>query len=169
MINMDHQQPIAAGFWVRAWADFIDSLLLDIASIIMELIALVLIFGFQIRFIDFFQILGTFNLATFLENFNPIFLQLGLILSRGVISFVYFSWFTYKFQTTIGKRCFNVYVVSSSGDVQGLTLQQSVVRYLSYGLSYLLGGVGFMMVVFHPEKRALHDLISRTRCVIKVR
>ena len=167
MTHLECQQPISAGFWIRGCADFIDSLLLDIVSIVVELLALVLIFGFQIRFIGFFQILGTFNLAAFLENFNPIFLQLGFVLCRGVISFAYFSWFTFKFQTTIGKKCFNVYVVSSQIDEQRLTLYQSIVRYFSYGLSYLIGGFGFIMVLFHPEKRALHDILSRTRCVIR--
>ena len=170
MVEQESQnvQPLQfAGFWIRIFADCIDSLILDLLTVVVELLALVLIFGVQTRFINFFQILGTFNFATFLENFNPMFLQAGLVICRGILSFVYFSMLTYQYQTTLGKKWLGIYVVSLRSPEGELSFEQSVVRYLSYGLSYLTFGLGFVMAAFHPEKRALHDLIAGTRSVIR--
>ena len=156
-----------AGFWIRVFADFIDSLILDVTSIVVEVLALILIFGFKTRFVHFFQTLGTFDFATFLGSFDPSFLQWSLVICRGVLSFVYFSMLTYQYQTTLGKKYFGIYVVSDHSSTGELSFWQSVARYFSYGLSYLVAGLGFLMVGFHPEKRALHDLISGTRSVLR--
>ena len=74
----------------------------------------------------------------------------------------------HKYGTTIGKRMLNVYIVSAA-DKQRITLKQSVVRYSSYLVSYLPFCAGYIMAAFHPEKRALHDLIAGTVAIVKPR
>lgn len=132
-----------AGFWVRAIADMVDSLLLDVAAFV-------------------FAFLGQKVLA------GPYGFQISFVIGRGLFSLLYYSWLTYRFGTTVGKRLLRIYVVSFEG-FGPITLRQSILRCCSYLLSYLPFGGGFIMVAFHPQKRGLHDLFADTISIVKPR
>ena len=52
-----------------------------------------------------------------------------------------------------------------SADGSPLSVRQALVRTLAFPLSILLFGIGFLMIPFQREHRALHDLIAGTSSV----
>lgn len=177
-----------AGFWVRLLAYLFDSLLLWVFCWGVEEVILSFIYG--IAWIlhrsigDFFlndlqwiflkeasfpeSAVSHFlpALLSFEEAFHPIFLQV-----LDAIVYLFFTIFLsvyvqYWCGTTPGKRIFRIYVVNEK-DYGSLSLRQSWVRFFSYGLSYLPFATGFLMVISHPKKRGLHDLIARTVSVVR--
>lgn len=151
-----------AGFWIRAVADFIDSILLDVVSGILWLMLLGMIYWIEL-------LLGSPAVTkeiSFFEVLNPVMLQVLFFSIRGGLTLSYFGWGTYRYGTSLGKQFFKIYVVQYES-LKKVSLRQSVIRCFGYLLSYIPFGAGFLMVAFHPEKRALHDLISGTVSVIK--
>ena len=63
-------------------------------------------------------------------------------------------------QTTIGKRIFNLCVERTDGSKIGFL--RSVGRALAYILSYSFLFVGFLMIAFSKDKRGLHDSMCDT-------
>jgi uncharacterized RDD family membrane protein YckC len=147
-----------AGFWRRALADGVDSLLLTFLSWV--LLALVLAVFYALRFFAEAAELR----PPFWDAFDPWMIQ---VLNWGIyfsLSFPYYVYGHFKYQTTLGKRALGVFVQSVQGKGE-LTLAQSISRYLAYFVSSLPLGAGFFMAAFHPQKRALHDLLSGTFCI----
>ncbi len=153
---MEHT-PKYAGFWIRFVGEILDSILLSIASWLLEFGLLYPCYWVW----AFFQARSGVTVPPFSEVFNAFFLQIvntGLYL---VISFPYYVWGHYKYGTTLGKKPLKIYVVSAKDD-QPITLKQSILRYFGYGASYIILMTGFLMAAFHPRKQALHDLIAGT-------
>jgi uncharacterized RDD family membrane protein YckC len=61
---------------------------------------------------------------------------------------------------TPGMALFGLEVVRPEGST--ITPASAVVRALVFPLSVLLFGLGFVGILIHPQRRALHDLIART-------
>jgi uncharacterized RDD family membrane protein YckC len=59
-----------------------------------------------------------------------------------------------------------IYVVDAKS-FKPITLKQSVLRCMGYVVSGLPFLCGYLMAAFHPEKKALHDLIGGTVSIIK--
>ncbi|MEK6705039.1 MAG: RDD family protein [Bdellovibrionota bacterium] len=151
-----------AGFWLRFLANVIDSILLNIASWIIELMILGAIYWLKV-------IAGSaVPVASFFEVVDALMIQIINVGIYLAITTPYYVVGQHKYSTTIGKRMLNVYVVSAA-DKQRITLKQSVARYCSYLLSYLPFCAGYIMAAFHPEKRALHDIITGTVVIVKPR
>lgn len=74
------------------------------------------------------------------------------------------SWLTSG--STPGKKLLGLSVVRVT-DGNTVTLTQALVRWMMYLLSFASFGVGFLMVLFHPRKLGLHDILSRTQVVKK--
>jgi uncharacterized RDD family membrane protein YckC len=75
----------------------------------------------------------------------------------------YFVLMTYFTGTTAGKFMLNLRVISADGNKMtffNVVYRETIGRYLS-GL--LL--IGYAIIVFHPQKRALHDILGNTRVV----
>lgn len=84
----------------------------------------------------------------------------GLVVS----SFTYL-WASYAvFGKTVGKAVVGLRVVSSDGRV-AMAPRQSLIRVLSYPLSFVFLGVGLLGVVFNPQRQAWHDRLARTAVV----
>lgn len=149
-----------AGFWVRAVADLIDSLILDLIASMMIFLVLGAVYWIQILFLA--ERGG--NTPAFSDFFNPFWIQVELVVLRMIISFFYYSWITFWWGTTPGKLIFKIKVVKAK-DLSAITLKQSIIRCLGYVLSYIPFGTGFLMVAFQPEKRGLHDFIAGTICI----
>jgi uncharacterized RDD family membrane protein YckC len=152
-----------AGFWIRLVADIVDSILLDVSTCLVALMGLGLTYWGKVIFFS-----GLIESNDFLNSVNPFILQFILIGIRGFLSLGYFTWATYRYGTTLGKRLFHIQVVSVI-DHSPVSLKQSLVRCLGYIVSYIPLGAGFLMVLFQPKKRALHDLIAGTVSIIRLK
>ena len=137
---------VYAGFWLRMLAEIIDSIVL---TFLTSAIAFVI---YRIA-----EILGFGRL----EDANGLLIQAFEMILFVILSTPYYVYGHYRYGTTVGKVIFKirVYDYPSLGRI---TLKQSWMRFTGYGVSYLTLGVGFLIAAFHPEKRALHDLISKT-------
>jgi eukaryotic-like serine/threonine-protein kinase len=151
-----------AGFWRRLCADFIDSTLLDLVACLIGLMFLGIFYWGKI-------LLGFPSLEeSFFDSMKSFYLQVVLVGIRGLLSLVYFTWAHHRYGTTLGKYPFRVYVVDASNHSL-LSLKRSLVRCLSYVVSYVPMSAGFLMVAFQPQKRALHDLIAGSVSVVKAK
>lgn len=129
-----------AGFWVRVLATILDGFILGIP------IAIVL----------------------------SVFLGLGWIGEEpgpaDLLSYVLWTVVTVAFWVnwdgrTPGKKLLHIRIVSHP-DGGGLSHGKAVLRYVvGYTVSTLVLGLGFIMVAFREDRRALHDLIAGTSVV----
>ncbi len=78
-----------------------------------------------------------------------------------VIGSVYPVIFHWLWGQTLGKMAMQIRVVTVAGGP--LSLGTSVLREIGYWISALTLGIGYLMVAFRSDKRALHDLIAGTR------
>ncbi len=160
---MCEKKEVYAGFWIRFLADFIDSTLLTLLSWIAELAILGAIYWGEILLKHAPSGVAPYS---FSDAFNPFLLQLVNVGIYAALALPYYVWGHYRYGTTLGKRPLRIYVVSQKGHEQ-ISLKQSIARCLGYVLSYLLFCTGFLMAMFHPEKRGLHDLIAGTVSIRK--
>jgi uncharacterized RDD family membrane protein YckC len=77
--------------------------------------------------------------------------------------FAYFSVSWATTGTTLGMALLGVRVVRPDGTSVGAG--RAVLRTLAFPLSVALLGLGFLGIVFHRQRRALHDLIAGTAVV----
>lgn len=66
--------------------------------------------------------------------------------------------------STVGKKIFGLKVCDERG--HPLSLKQSIVRSLSYLVSYFPMGLGFAIALVRKDANALHDLLSRSKVVL---
>jgi uncharacterized RDD family membrane protein YckC len=90
---------------------------------------------------------------------NPMAGNIQMILSLVVT--VLFWFFVGQ---TPGKKAFKLRVVDSK-TLKKANLFQLTIRYLGYFLS-MITLIGFFIPLFRKDKRALHDLISRTAVIV---
>jgi uncharacterized RDD family membrane protein YckC len=143
-----------AGFWIRVGAKIIDGLVLWLVNTIFSLIA-----GFAMTMI----FLGS------AENdaFHPgIFIFYGLMYIMQ-ISFhaAYDTYFVGKYAATPGKMACGLKIVTADGGK--VTYLRAFARHFAEFLSGIILGIGYLMVAFDREKRALHDHICNTRVIKK--
>ena len=146
-----------AGFWVRFSAEMIDSTVLTIVSTVLELMILGLVYWIRFFLLREQQDAGT----GFFEAFNALLIQVLNVILYGLVAVPYYTYGHYRYGTTLGKKPFHVYVVDAHTHAR-ITLKQSYLRCFGYFVSYIPFGTGYLMAAFHPEKRALHDLIAGT-------
>lgn len=91
----------------------------------------------------------------------------GGTLTSSVLNFVVFMAYevtlTAKDGATVGKRMMGLRIVSMTGET--LSIGQAIVRHLGRIPSGMLLCIGYLMVTFRKDKRALHDLLAKTRVV----
>jgi uncharacterized RDD family membrane protein YckC len=135
-----------AGFWIRVGAKLIDSLILGVALGIPMVIWM--ISSGAINNPERFQVM-------------QLFLQLGFM----AVSVVYQAFFLSKFGATPGKMACGLKVVTADGGPIGVG--RAVGRVFAEILSGMICYIGYIMVGFDSEKRALHDHICSTRVIYK--
>ena len=134
-----------AGFWIRFAAKFVDGLIL-------------LIPGFALNFLGSLLSQGAHaGTVTLGAVFGMIF---GL-----VFRMAYNILFVWKYGATPGKMACGIKVITASGGPIGLG--RSTGRAFSEILSSMILCIGYIMVGFDAEKRALHDRICDTRVIYK--
>lgn len=124
-----------AGFWVRAMALVVDSFILALC-----LLAIIL------------ALMGDLPPYLFTESgYNNLMVLLTV---------AYHTVFIAACATTGGKRQFRLAVLRTDGSRVGAG--RALARSILTGLSATLLGLGYLMVAFRKDKRALHDLICDT-------
>jgi uncharacterized RDD family membrane protein YckC len=76
---------------------------------------------------------------------------------------LYFVGFHGALGATPGKMLFGMRVVRADGEA--LSVPRALGRYLAEMLSAAALGAGYLITPFHPERRALHDLVAGTRVI----
>lgn len=152
-----HHPVEPGGFWRRFAAVTVDGLILSFA-----LTPLTLVLGLAI---GMGAVLGDPDTGSGTEH--------GLVLGFYILyylvyltgMFLYFGWFYKNKGATPGKMIFQLKVHHVDSG-----------RYIGYWhafgresvgkmISAIVLGLGYLMVVIHPHKRALHDVVFRTRVV----
>jgi uncharacterized RDD family membrane protein YckC len=77
---------------------------------------------------------------------------------------VYFAGWWAVTGSTLGMALFGLRVVHRDGTTPASPLS-AILRALTFPLSVLLFGLGFLGILFHPRRRALHDLLAGTAVV----
>jgi uncharacterized RDD family membrane protein YckC len=142
------EELVYVGFWPRAAARLLDVIFIVTADVVV-LLALLLLIG----------------VSTDMESAD--FRKLGEQISDPVSSLVvlfYLLYFTSgKWQATPGKRIMGIHLVRVDGG--RLTAWRALLRSLAEFLSTLILGVGYLMVFWTDQKKALHDMLCGTRVV----
>ena len=134
-----------AGFWLRLGAWAIDAVIL--LTVQFSIIAVWPGFG-----------------EYFADNGSALQFHWVDLLSF-VLNALYFAVGVSVWATTVGKRAAGLYVLRPDGGKVGFG--RALARYFAGILSFLLFGVGYVMIALRHDKRGLHDLICDTVVVRK--
>jgi uncharacterized RDD family membrane protein YckC len=133
----------AVGFWARVGAHILDQLVLGVVGY--------LAFGSPPT-----------NLTTLPEIFQAMGARMGYSF---LISTVYYVVLNGHFGATLGKMVIGAKIVNLDGSKIGYG--KAFLRMLATIVSSLTLCIGYLMVAFREDKRALHDLIVGTRVIYK--
>lgn len=131
---------VYAGFWIRFGAKLVDGIILNIIN---QMLAVVIRLAVKDE-----------NTSTYISA------GLGLVLNAAFVIY-----FTGKYGATPGKMACKIEIIRADGS--SMTYGRATGRYFAEILSSLTLGIGYLMVAFDEEKRALHDRICDTRVVRK--
>ena len=152
-----------AGFWVRFVASFLDTLFLAVP------IGVVIYFVSGGNWFDFTAYTENIryamhgNAAHALSNMPQTQMKWELLFEAAVMIVVILFWRRWR-GATPGKRAVGITVVDAKtfGEIDNA---QAVVRSIGYIASTLMLLMGFVMVAFRRDKRALHDLMAGTAVI----
>jgi uncharacterized RDD family membrane protein YckC len=143
-----------AGFWIRVVAFLIDSVILGIVSSILQ-------------YAMFPATLTTTPIppgSNPFDTLGPAMARAGwAILASTLISVTYSAWFIGALGATPGLMALGLKVVRPDGSSVGYG--RAVARYFAAMLGGMILGIGYLLVAFDSEKRALHDMICDTRVI----
>jgi uncharacterized RDD family membrane protein YckC len=143
---------VYAGFWIRVGASIIDGIIIGIVNMLISFIIGILIAFMVGR--------GGHSPAVAVGLGGLNFL-ISLALGVG-----YVTYFLGKFGATPGKMACGLKVVRSDGEK--ISYGRAFGRFFANYLSAMILCIGYIMVAFDDEKRALHDRICDTRVIRKV-
>jgi len=148
-----------AGFFIRLVASFLDTLFLALP------LGIVIYFLSGGEWFDFAQYQQNIQLALAgnphaLDTQPATSFTWELLFEISVLVLTIIFWDKWG-GTTPGKRVVGIKIVDAKtfGDISN---KQAITRSLGYIPSTLLFGIGFLMVLFRKDKRALHDLLADT-------
>jgi len=127
---------VYGGFWIRVGAQLLDGILLLAIGYLIDLL------GMAIQGLT----------GTVVANVLSI-----------VIDAAYVTYFVGRYGATPGKMACGLKIIRADGGT--LSYGRAFARFCAQFLSGLVLGIGFIMVAFDKEKRALHDHICDTRVV----
>jgi uncharacterized RDD family membrane protein YckC len=143
---------VYAGFWIRCLAKIIDIIVMGITQWVIM--------------IPFGMMISTGDLTSGQGPSAGFYAMIGVQQLIGIlIPAAYNTFFIGRFGATLGKMACQLRVVMPDGD------QVSYLRALGRNFAEWISGIilfiGYIMVGFDAEKRALHDRICSTRVVRK--
>ncbi|MBT8339470.1 MAG: RDD family protein [Desulfatitalea sp.] len=142
-----------AGFWIRLGAKIIDTLIMIVAQQAIIIGSTFLIFAAT---------------GQDMESKPAPGLMLLLLIPYGFamcLQLFYATFFLGRYGATLGKMACKIKVVAPEGD--RISYARAFGRNFSEMVSGFTLGIGYLMVAWDDEKRALHDRISSTRVVFK--
>ncbi len=145
---MSDQPKEFAGFWVRVASVIIDGLIIGLSVVLFNMVAMLLIHALT-------------STGAYLQWVFTLLIVVSI-----VSTVLYFGWFNAEGRQTIGKKFFGLAVVDTS--FQPIPLQQSFWRAGAHWLDTILFSIGHLLMLFHPRKQALHDMLTKTY-VVRVR
>jgi uncharacterized RDD family membrane protein YckC len=145
--SFSHEGLNYAGFWIRVGCSIVD---------ILVLMAVNFVIGFVLGF-------GTISQTSSPEA--ALGIQLFLQFLQFAVGFTYTTVMIWKYGATLGVMAGGLRIVNADGS--NISYLKSVGRYFAYMLNGFTFGIGFIMVAFDKEKRALHDMICDTRVIYK--
>jgi uncharacterized RDD family membrane protein YckC len=145
---------VYGGFWVRFVAKILDGLIIGVVSAGINMVVAYFVLGSANHFGNAMLRYSTQQRLVF----QAITFPLGTGLAIGYACFFILRW-----DATPGKMALGLKLIRSNGDK--LSAGRIVGRYFSEWLSALILCIGYIMVAFDDEKRALHDRICDTRVV----
>lgn len=151
-----------AGFFIRTLASFIDTIVLALPV------------GFVIYFLSGGE---WFDFATYQQNLQMAMsgnanalsnqpttsFKWELLFEVSVLVVTMLFWKNSK-GATPGKKLLHIKVVDTR-TFKDISTKQSITRSLGYIPSTLLFCIGFLMVLFRKDKKALHDLLAQTAVI----
>jgi uncharacterized RDD family membrane protein YckC len=146
------------GFWIRFCARLLDGLFLLIVRGPLMVINATIV---RLHSLPASGSMGApENIARLgnLLTFQAAYLLLGMILSLA-----YEVFFVGRFGGTPGKLLLHLRIVRS--DFSRVTYGRAAVRFFGLLLSDLTMYIGYLMVAFDPQRRALHDYLADTRVI----
>jgi len=134
-----------AGFWRRAVAFLIDSIVLAIAGFPLGLIPAMAVLT------DGDAVIVTGKIA-------------AAVATRGLLAWGYYAGMeSSTWQATLGKRAIGLRVTDRTG--VRISFRRATGRFFAKLLSGALFGLGFLMAAFTARRQALHDLLADTLVV----
>ena len=153
---VDGTDVVLAGFWRRAAALFIDSMVVTFAWYLVMIVGVVVLgIGGSVLMRD----------ADSAGGMAAMFGIMGMIyLTYPLISAAYYAGFeSSSKQATLGKMAVGIKVTGIDG--RRLTLGRALGRWLSVALNYLTLYIGYLIVAFTERKQGLHDKVAATLVV----
>lgn len=102
------------------------------------------------------------KLASFTDQAKAISFSLVAI-NVVVVSFFFYGWFWTHGGQTLGMRAWKLYLTKPDGKFIDWPLAAK--RYLLALVSWGCGGLGFIWVLVHPQKKAWHDSLTNTQII----
>ncbi|ADN08839.1 RDD family protein [Sulfurimonas autotrophica] len=151
-----------AGFWMRFFASFLDTLFLALP------VGIIIYFISGGHWFDFSQYQQNIQMAMSgnvhaLDKQPRTSFTWELIFEISVLVVTILFWDNWR-GATPGKKFLHVKIVDAHTG-KDITNKQAFTRSLAYIPSLLLFGIGFLMVAFRQDKRGLHDLIAGTAVI----
>jgi len=144
-----------AGFWIRFGAKFIDGLILGVPFMVVVFLIVGLSGGFSETPSQ------RHNPANDVAPFLMIFMQFGMI----ALQIGYLTFFVAKYGATPGKMACGLKIVMPDGSP--VSYGRAAGRAFGELLSAWTCYIGYLMILFDGQKRALHDHMCSTRVVRK--
>ena len=146
-----------AGFWIRVVAKIIDGLIVGIPVMLIYLVS-AFVFGFSAAIApggqpDFGALMGSMVIQLLAQG-------VGLVLGG-----IYNVFFVVKYGATPGKMAVNLRIITPDG--RRLSVGRAIGRYFAEMVSGMACYIGYILVAFDDQKRALHDRMCETRVVYK--
>ncbi len=146
-----------AGFWIRFYASFLDTLFLALP------IAIVIYFLSDGNWFDFSQYQTNLQMAMSgnlhaLDTQPKTSFKWELVFEISVLVVTILFWNRWR-GATPGKKFVHIKIVDAK-TYEDIDNKQAITRSLGYIPSTLLFGIGFLMVGFRRDKRSLHDLLA---------
>lgn len=160
-----------AGFFIRGAAYFADNFILSAVGIIVYLILGAL------QFVDTNAIneaiTAYVNDPSTADAMSNVINAPGMTLFLsiwGLLQAIYFIVFTTLWSATPGKLLFNLHVESNGeAKINWVTSALRYVASLFTQLTLMFYGIGYLIVMIDPKRRALHDWIAKTSVVYQRR
>ncbi len=156
-----------AGFWVRFLAFTTDSCLFPLSTLIVTHNKKLVMIG-----MGFMGVMGAAWLLLGTES-----LIVTLILPIALVGYNRWMYFAGSHsgpsRATLGMEAFGLIAIPDGEKIKQkeldrpLSVKKATIRWICVELSTLTGGISFLSCAFHPQKKAIHDIVSKTRIVFE--